>query len=59
MGSQVASDSPYPSHMGKEFAALLILVAGNTCNHVLAIDSHLICSHFFEFVCLLRTGSVL
>ena len=34
-------------------------MAGNTCNHVVAIDYHLMCSHFFDFVCLFRAGSIL
>ena len=50
---------PIAIPQGKEFPALLILVASNTCNHVVTIDCHLIGSHLFEFVCLLRTGSVL
>ena len=53
MGSQIAPDNPYP------FPALFILVACNTFNHVVAINCHLMDSYFFEFVYLLRVGSVL
>ena len=38
---------------------LFILVASNTCNHVVAIDCHLIGSQVFEFVRLFWAGSVL
>ena len=50
---------PIAIQHGKEFATLFILVACNTCNHVVPIDCHLIGSHFFEFICLLSIGRVL
>ena len=59
MGSQVASDSPKLSHRVSNFSALFILVASNTCNHVVTMDCHLIGSHLFEFVGLVWAGSVL
>ena len=59
MGSQVASDSPYPSDKGKEFPTLFVPVTCNTCNHVVAVNCHFMGSHFFEFVCLPNDGSFL
>ena len=35
------------------------LGASNTCNHLVAILCNVIGSDFFEFLCLLRVGSVL
>ena len=48
IGSQVASDN-IAIPQGWEFPALFILLAGNTCNHVVTIDCHLIGSHLSEF----------
>ena len=58
-GSQVAADGPQPSHRVTNFRPCFYHVAGNTCNHIVAIECHLIGNHLLEFVCVLWAGSVL
>ena len=43
----------------KVFPTLFLLVPSKTCTHVVVIDCNFMGSHVFEFVCLLRAGSVL